>query len=107
MSQPILYLAKNETTSGSKDPVLFNGTQGKANIYFEGNFGGATVALQMKPNNYNGQTPEIDFTPVIGADAINEPGVSELIIMNDTHIRAIISNASGATNLNILLKYDL
>lgn len=107
MSQPTLYLAENETTDGNKTAVLYNGETGKATLYFSGDFGGATVLIQAKPNDFNGQTPQIDFVTVVGGDAITIPQVCEFHLLKNTQIRAVIQNASGTTDITILCQYEL
>ena len=107
MSEPILYLAKNETTDGNKDPVLYNGEKGKATIYFSGVFSGARVLIQTKPSDFNDQTPQIDFITVVGGDAITIPQVCEFHLPKNTQIRAVIQNSSAATNITALVHYEL
>ncbi len=105
MKMKSIVLADARTTNGELDYKVFDGDFGKANIYISGVFGGAKVQIQAMPNETRDDVPSISFVPVSGAQNIVEPQVSSLDCIKNTRLRAVVSNATGTTNISIIAKY--
>lgn len=105
--QKIITLANARATNGTLDAVTFDGHLGYADVYFSGEFGGASVAIQGEPLSYTDNAPNVGFVDVSGGEAIKTKGTKRLIVGKNTKLRAVVSNASGTTNISIIAKYDI
>lgn len=105
--QKIITLANARTTVGELTPVTFDGDFGYADVYLSGVFGGATVKIQAEPLTYSDNAPTVGFTDISGAEAITAPAVKRLEVSKNTKLRAVVSGATGTTNISIIAKYEL
>jgi hypothetical protein len=105
--QKIITLANARTTNETLDAVTYDGHLGYADVYFSGNFGGATVEIQAEPLTYTNDAPNVGFVAVAGGEAVQKTGTKRLIVGKNTKIRAVVSNATGTTSISIIAKYDI
>jgi len=105
--EKIITLATNASANAAFPEQLFDGDFETADVWFSGNFGGATVELQAVPNVLIDNAPAVNWVDISGAEAITTPQVKRLEIGKNTKIRAVLSSVSGATSITIIAKYRI
>jgi hypothetical protein len=102
MPYPIVYLATAVTSNSTTTAVTYDGDNERADIYFTGTFGGASVAIEASPLNDGSAS---GYVTVSGASAVTENTVKSLNIGKDTKLRAVITSAGGSTSLTIYARF--
>lgn len=89
-------LFENQTTdtSGSQDTVVLKNlaTQQYATVWVSGTFDGATVGLEIKPQNSSAWITESDME-------FTEAGVNALLVPHKMEVRGTISSAGSSTSI--------